>query len=279
MSMREKFHVITRFAHIGTAETLDIGYTVWDSSTSATTTMTNVQSAFGTSANGPKVGDKVLYYGSQGSGAAPYGTFIFVRVGQVVTTISLSLKDAFPTLTQLGRIATKVTSRLKDALAGKVRVSPLPAADVSLLPPAGPDMTLLATIRLPIEAIVVMLNFASPDALAGILHTTGVESIVYGDYVLSSDTHMEVRAGVLNFIGDQQAAAWIELLRGGHGVDQNGISTFFDNSTGQYFSLFSVGTKSAMLVCRSTSSTEAASRSCELPLSRVSSAWQISLGG
>jgi hypothetical protein len=140
-------------------------------------------------------------------------------------------------------------------------------------------MTSLASIKLPIEAIVVMLNFASPDALAGILKTSGVDSIVYGDYVLSSDTHMEMRAGLLNFIGSQQAAAWVEALRAGHSVDQNGIATFYDNSTGQYFSLFYVGTKSAMLVCRSTASGEAASRSCETPMSRVAAAWQISLGG
>ncbi|GAC1508561.1 MAG: hypothetical protein NVS1B3_09900 [Candidatus Dormibacteraceae bacterium] len=279
MSIREKFRVTTRFVHVGTAETLDIGYTVWDSSSSATTTMTNVQSAFGTSAGGRKVGDQVLYYGTQGAGAAPYGTLTFVRVGQIVTTISLNLKDAFPKVAQLGSIATKVTSRLKDALAGKVHVSPLAVADVSLLPPAGPDMTNLASVRLPIEAIVVMLNFASPDALAGVLHTTGVDSIVFGDYVVNSDTHMEVRAGLLNFIGRPEAAAWVESLRAGHSVDQNGISTFYDNSTGQYFSLFAVGTKSAMLVCRSTAPGEAASRSCELPLSRVASAWQISLGG
>src|ERR1700687_4019251 len=97
MSFREKFHVITRFAHIGTAETLDIEYMLWDSTTSATTEMTNAQAAFGTSVTGPKVGDQVLYYGSQTPGAAPFGTVTFVRVGQVVTTITLSLKDGFPT--------------------------------------------------------------------------------------------------------------------------------------------------------------------------------------
>jgi hypothetical protein len=279
MSFKEKFHVITRFAHIGTAETFDIGYTIWDSSSSATTTMANVQAAFGTSVNGPKVGDQVLYYGSQGTGAAPFSTYTFVRTGQVVTTISLSLKDAFPKVAQLGKIATKVTSRLKDVLAGKVHASPLPTADVSLLPPAGPDMTLLASVRLPIEAVVVMLGFASPEALARILHTTGVDSIVYGDYALNNDTHMEVRASVFNFISAQQASTWLEALRGSHRVDSNGIATFYDDSTGQYFSLVAAGTKSAVLVCRSTSSTEAASRSCELPMSRVAPAWLISLTG
>ena len=279
MSFREKFHVITRFAHIGTAETFDIAYTVWDSSSSATTTMNNVQSAFGTSAAGPKVGDQVLYYVSQGTGAAPFGTFTFVRIGQIVTTISWNLKDAYPKVAQLGRIATKVTSRLKDVLAGKVHVSPLPTSDVSLLPPPGPDMTLLASVRLPIEAVVVMLGFASPEALAGILHATGVDSIVFGDYALDNDTHMEVRAGLFNFISAGEASTWMEALRGNHSVDSNGIATFYDDSTGQYFSLVTAGTKSAILVCRSTSSVESASRSCELPLTRVAPAWQISLTG
>ncbi len=117
----QKFHVITRFAHLGTAETLAIEYTLWNSTSSATTQMTNIQSAFGTSASGAKVGDQVLYYGSKATGAAPWGTVTFVRIGAIITTITLSLKDAFPTVTQLGRIATKVTARLKDVLSGKVR--------------------------------------------------------------------------------------------------------------------------------------------------------------
>jgi hypothetical protein len=279
MSFREKFHVITRFAHIGTAETFDIGYTIWDSSSSATTTMTNIQASFGTSVNGPKVGDQVLYYGSQGTGAAPFNYYTFVRIGQTVTTISLNVKDPYPKVALLGKIATKVTSRLKEVLAGKAHASPMPAADMSLLPPPGPDMTLLASVRLPVEAVVVMLGFASPEALARILHSTGVDSIVYGDYALNSDTHMEVRASVFNFISAQQASTWLEALRGTHRVDSSGIASFFDDSTGQYFSLVAAGAKSAILVCRSTSYAEAASRSCETPLSRVAPAWQLSLSG
>jgi hypothetical protein len=279
MSYKEKFHVVTRFVHIGTAETFDVLFTVWDSSSSATTTMTNVVSAFGTSVNGPKVGDQALYYGSRGTGAAPFATFTFVRIGQTVTTISLSLKDDFPKVAQLGRIASKVTSKLKDVLAGKARVTPLPAADVSALPPPGPDMTLLASVRLPIEAVVVMLGFASPEALAGILRATGVDSIVFGDYVLNNDTHMEVRAGLFNFVSARDAATWMEALQGSHRADLSGIATFYDDSTGQYFSLVAAGTKSAILVCRSTSSGESASRACELPLSRVAPAWQVTLGG
>jgi hypothetical protein len=90
---------------------------------------------------------------------------------------------------------------------------------------------------------------------------------------------MEVRASVFNFISAQQASTWLEALRGTHRVDSSGIASFFDDSTGQYFSLVAAGAKSAILVCRSTSYAEAASRSCETPLSRVAPAWQLSLSG
>jgi len=279
MSFREKFHVVTRFSHIGTAETLDIEYALWDSTSSATTQMTNAQGAFGTSVTGPKVGDQVLYYGSQTSGAAPYGTVTFVRVGQVVTTITLNLKDGFPAVAKLGKIASTVTSRLKDVLSGKVHVSPLPVSDESLLPPRGPDITLLGSLTLPVEAVVVMLGFASPEVLANVLHGTGIDNIVFGDYVLDNDTHMEVRAGLFNFVTSQEATTWVDELRGSYNLDQNGIATFYDVGSGQYFRLFATGTKAAILVCRSTSEVEAASRSCESPLSRVGPAWQLSLSG
>ena len=279
MPFQERFHVTTRFTHLGTVETFDIECALWDTTSSASTQVTNIQSSFGTSASGAKVGDQVLYYGSQSSGAAPFGTVTFVRIGQIITTISLSLKDAFPSVTQLGKIASKVTSRLKDVLSGKVHVSPLPASAASLLPPLGPDITLLGSLNLPIEAVVVMLGFASPEALANVLHANGVDSIVFGDYALDNDTHMEVRAGLFNFTTSQDAVTWVAELRGSNSVDQSGIATFYDAGTGQYFSLFTVGTKAAILVCRATSAAEAAARACESPLARVGPAWQLSLSG
>lgn len=279
MPFNEKFHVLTRFAHIGTAETFEIEYTLWDTTASATTQMTNAQSAFGTSATGPKVGDQALYFGSMTGGAAPYVTETFVRIGATTTTMVLALKDAFPTVSKLGKIASKITSRVKDVLAGRVHVSPLPTSDASMLPPPGPDLTLLGTAKLPVEVFVVMTGTPSPDALAGILHAAGVDTIVFGDYALDNDTHMEVRAGLFNFTSAQQASAWVDALRGSSSLDQNGIATFYDNGSGQYFSLLTAGGKAAILVCRSTSAVEAASRACELPLSRVAPAWQLSLSG
>ena len=275
----EKFHVVTRFVHLGTAETLEIEYTLWNSTSAATSQMTSIQTAFGTSTSGTKVGDQALYYGSKTTGAAPFGTVTFIRVGQIVTTISMSLKDAFPSVAQLGKIASKVNSRLQDVLSGKVHASPLPVTDELLLPPKGPDLTLLGSAVLPVEAVVVMLGFESPEALAAILHTSGVDSIVFGDYALDVDTHMEVRAGVFNFTVANDAVTWVDELRGTNQFDQNGIATFYDDGSGQYFSLFTSGTKAAILVCRSTSDAEAASRACEVPLSRIGPAWVLSLSG
>ncbi|MEO9048685.1 MAG: hypothetical protein ABI334_03610 [Candidatus Dormiibacterota bacterium] len=275
MPFNEKFHVITRFSHIGTAETFDVEYTVWNSTASATTQMSNIQSSLGTPVTGTKAGDQTLYYGQTSSGgAAPYGTATFIRLGQIVITSTLSLKDASPPVSKLGRIATRLVSRLKDVLSGKVKVAPLPGGDTSVLPPPGPDLTLLGSVELPIEAVIVMLGFASPEALAGVLKTTGVDHIVFGDYALDNDTHMEVRAGVFGFITSQDADTWFNALRGSTRVDELGIATFYDDASGQYFSLFTAGAKGAILVCRSTSDLEAASRACESPLSRVAPAWQ-----
>src|SRR5260370_6056409 len=239
--------------------------------------MTSIQSAFGTSASGAKVGDQALYYGSKTSGAAPFGTVTFVRVGQVVTTITMALKDAFPTVAHLGRIAGKVNSRLKDVLSGKVHASPLPPTDELRLPPKGPDLTLIGSAVLPIEAVVVMLGFESPAALPRILPTSGVDIIVFGDYALDVDTHMEVRAGVFDFTIANDAVTWVDELRGTHQLDQNGIATFYNEGSGEYFSLFTSGAKAAILVCRSTSDADAASPACDAPLSRIAPASGLNL--
>jgi hypothetical protein len=139
-------------------------------------------------------------------------------------------------------------------------------------------LTLLGSVRLPVETVVVMLGFASPETLAGLLRSDNVNSIVFGDYALDNDTHMEVRAGVLDFSSTQNASDWIGTLRGTAAVDPSGIATFYDDASGQYFSVFTAGARGAIMVCRSTSSVEAASRSCEAPLSRVAPAWQLNLG-
>ena len=277
--MAQRFRVTQRFAHIGTSETFDVAFTQWSSTSTATTQMTDVKTALGQSASGGKVGDDVLYYGLQGTAAAPYETATFVRVGSVVTIISWSRKDGYPKVAQLSKIASKVVARLKNVLSGKVRATPLSTTDAAKLPPKGPDITLLGAAMVPVESVVVMLNFAAPELLSRLLRNAGADSVVFGDYVLDNDTRMEVRAGVLDFVTSTVANEWIDALRGNSVPDANGIATFYDHSTGQYFSLFTVGTKGAMLVCRSTNDGESASRSCETPLSRVAPAWQLSLQG
>ncbi|TMB43256.1 MAG: hypothetical protein E6J53_08745 [Chloroflexi bacterium] len=277
MPMAERFRILQRFVHIGTAETFDVEFIQWTSASTATTQMNNIKSALGTSASGASVGDQSLYYGLQGTGGAPFQTATFVRVGAVMTTITLSMKDAYPKLDLLGKIANRVVSRLKNALTGKVHGNALASTDESRLPPKGPDMTLLGAVKLPVEAVIVMLNFAAPETLSGLLRSAGADSIVFGDYALDNDTHMEMRAGVLEFNSTQKATDWIDALRGNATIDSNGIASFYDPSTGQYFSLFTAGAKGAMLVCRSVADGEAASRSCEVPMSRVAPAWQFSL--
>jgi hypothetical protein len=279
MPMSERFRVTQRFAHIGTAETFDVAFSQWSTTSTSTTRMNDIKTALGTSASGANVGDQVLYYGLQGTGAAPYQTTTFVRVGSVVAVITWSRKDSYPKVDQLSKIATKVVARLKSVLSGKVRGTPLSTTDAAKLPPKGPDITLLGAVMVPVEAVVVMLNFAAPEALSRLLRNAGADSIVFGDYVLDNDTHMEVRAGVLDFVTSTLAMEWVDALRGSTTPDANGIATFYDHASGQYFSLFTVGNKGAMLVCRSTNDGEAASRSCEIPLSRVAPAWQLSLQG
>jgi hypothetical protein len=279
MPMSQRFRVTQRFAHIGTSETFDVAFTQWSSTATATTQMKDIKTGLGQSASGAKVGDDVLYYGLQGTGAAPYQTATFVRVGAVVTLISWSRKDGLPKLDQLGKIATKVVARLKNVLSGKLHATPLSTAAAAKLPPKGPDITLLGAAMVPVESVIVMLNFAAPELLSRLLRNAGADSVVFGDYVLDNDTHMEVRAGVLDFVTSTVANEWIDALRGTSVPDAAGIATFYDHSTGQYFSLFTVGTKGAMLVCRSTNDGESASRSCETPLARVAPAWQLSLQG
>jgi hypothetical protein len=277
---QERFSITERFAHLGSAEAVNVEYTVWASTSAATTQFSNVASAFGTSAPGPKEGDQVLYYGSAGTGAAPYDTSTIVRLGPIVTGIDWSRKDGFPTVTQLGKIAGKVASKLSVLLAGKVHGSPLTINDSTLLPPAGSDITLLEATRIPVEVAVGLVSTALPaQGLDDALHASGVNDFLFGDYVLDNDTHMEVRANLLQFQSNADATAWLDLFRGSYPLDPNGIAGYFDDATGQYYYLFTSGTQGAMLICRSTSDVEAASRSCEAPMARTAHSWKANLGG
>ena len=282
ISYTERFSLTQRFIRVGTAEELVVRYTVYDKSSSATSQMTSFQNAFGASPTSPKVGDQVLYYGLAGSGAAPYVTRTFVRLGQVVVQIVWSRKDGVPTVSQLGRNAAKIVEGLKKATSGQSHPSP-EQVDPKLLPPPGLDITYLGAARLPIEAWLVMVNIAIPTAGLDLLHTAGVSDFVYGDYALNHDTHMEVRSALLTFTSPSSAATWAETWSSGT-PDQNGIANaYVDTSgvegSGEYHYFFTSGIYGAMLVCKASGEGEAASRACEGPLNRTAIAWKLALGG
>jgi hypothetical protein len=279
MPAAQRFVITQRFVHIGTAETFDVEFALYSTTSAATTQMTNIQTALGTSASGPKVGDSSLYYGSQVSGGAPYATETIVRVGQIVVDIGWARRDGYPKVADMGKNAIKVVARVKDLVAGKVHGNALALNDAALLPAPGLDMTILGSTRIPVEAALVMLDLPALEAVAQFVHMAGVSDIIFADYALNNDTHMEVRASVFQFQTATDATAWLDLLRGTNPLDQDGVASFYDPAHGVYQFMLAGGTQVGLLICRSTSAVEAASRSCEGPLSRVASSWKLNLGG
>ena len=274
--LTETFSVTQPFVHLGSAETFFVDYEVWNDTSSAMSHMSSVQSELGTSAiTSPKVGDQVIYYGTQATGAAPYETATLVRVGRVVAVIGWDLKAAFPSVAQLNKIASKIISRLNAVLAGKVQATPPSASDLAVLPPQSLDLTQLGVARIPVEAAVVMIGVTTIDTLAQSLRDSGVNDVVFGDYALNSDTHMEVRATVFTFATTNGASDFLSPFAGSLVAGQLG---YYDQSQGWYLFPFASGARVALLMCESTAATEAASRACEAPLSRVVAAWKLTLG-
>jgi hypothetical protein len=280
MPTQVRSETIVRFSHVGTAENLFTLYRIWDTSSLATAVMSSYETALGTSLTGPKAGDQVLYYQQQLQyGAAPYVTLAYIRVGQTIIQTVWSRTDSFGGASQLGKIAVKIAARLKQVAAGKVHATPQSATDNAMLPPSGPYLTLLGSTRLPIEAAVVMVHSASPGAMASGLRDAGLTTFVFGDYTLDNDTHMEVRAGVLEFQSTQAASTWLDDVRGTNQLTSDGFAAYYDDLTGQYFLLFLAGAKAAVYICRSVAEGESASRSCEAPIAPVGAAWKSSLRG
>ena len=271
----ETFSVTQPFVHLGSAETFFVDYQVWADTSAAKSHMTSVLTALGTSAiTSPKVGDQVIYYGNQGSNAAPYQTVTLVRVGRVEAVIGWDLKDAFPKVAQLSQVASKIISRLNGVLAGKVQATPPSASDLAVLPPDSLDLTRLGSARIPVEAAVVMIGATTIDTLAQTLRDSGVNDVDFGDYALNSDTHMEVRATVFTFASAGAATSFLTPFASNVAAGQSG---YYDQSQGWYLFPFASGTRVALLMCQSTATTEAASRACEAPLSRVVAAWKLVL--
>ena len=109
------------------------------------------------------------------------------------------------------------------------------------------------------------------------LRSAGLKTFVFGDYTLDNDTHMEVRAGVLEFQSVSDGSAWLDEVRGSNQLTSDGFAAYFDDLTGQYFLMFLAGTKAAVYICRSSAEGESASRSCEAPIAPVGAAWKSSL--
>jgi hypothetical protein len=273
-----RFGMTQEFIHIGTAEGFLVHYTVYRTTTAATTRMNDLQNVFGTAqATSPRVGDQVMYYGEAGTTGAPYLARTFVRLGEIVVEITWARKDGVASLTQLGKNASKIVDALKKAIAAKTHHS-LQAVDQKVLPPPGLDITFLGAAPLPIEAYLVMANYAIPGPLAQTLHSVGVDTFVFGDYVLNTDTHMEVRAALMTFASAADATSWLSSYSGGQ-PDQSGVVGSYVDAIGEYQYFFTSGVHGAMLVCRSTVSGEAASRACEQPLSRTVISWRQGLAG
>lgn len=278
--LNERFAVSQYYLHIGTAEQLFVRYTVYDSTTSATKRMTDVGNALGASPSNPKVGDQVLYYGAQGSSAAPMATRTFVRVGQILLAISWTRKDAMPTVQQLGKIASKFSVGLKNA--GKTHASAHPV-DAKLLPPPNLQVTLLGSAQLPVESFVVLFLASIPDQIVALLSQLGVTNFAYGDFALNNDTHMEVQTGLLTFGSASDASGWASTFSQGT-PDANGISNAYipiagSPAAGVYHYLFASGSYGVLLVCRSSVDGEAATRECEDPMAATALAWKLALGG
>jgi hypothetical protein len=274
-----RFTVTQHFTHLGSAETFDVDYTAFDSVSSATTRMSNIQSALGSSViTTPKVGDQVIYYGvKEATSTALFDTVVFVRLGPIVATADLTQASGFASINLLSRIGNLVVTGLKNVLAGKTRPSPLPSDDEALLPPADTYLTLVGAAKLPVEVVPIMLQSAAPEALAQTFHALGVSDFVYGDYALNADLHMEVRASVFTFATATDAGAWIDGVIGKSNLDANGVASQYLDPLKQYIAIFIAGSHIGILTCGSTAVTEAASRACETPLTNLIGAWQTSL--
>ena len=282
MPLNVRFGVTQPYLHMGTAEDLVIRYEVYNTTSSASTFMTELKSINAGSPTTPKVGDDTLYTLGFGDGGAPFIYRTYVRVGQVVVTIAWSHRDPAPTVQQLSRNATAVVDGLKKVLAGKLHGT-IKVVGATELPPPGTDITLLGATRLPIEAWVAMGRIALMYTFLDAIKKTGVRDFAFGDFALNNDTHMEVQTAVVQFATNADASDWASVAAG-NAPDQEGISSTYvpvggTPAAGEYHYVFAVGSIGVLLVCKPSIDGEAASRECEAPLERTAVAWKIALGG
>lgn len=274
-----RFSITQRYAHLGTPEIFAVQYVSFSSSADATTQLNNVQSSLGQNAiTTPKVGDQTIYSGQKlQTNTALYDTSTLIRLGAMVLSVELTQVSGFPAINTLAKVGNALVSRLKDVLTRKVKPSPVTTDQLALLPPAGTDITMVGAAQLPIEATAGLFNAADPQGFARTFSDLGVNEFDYGDYALNADLHMEVQAAVFTFGSDADAGTWIDEVVGKSNLDSSGVAAGYSDAIGQYYGVFAASSHVGFVTCKSTDSTEAAARACELPLTRVITAWQTSL--
>ncbi|HEY1455637.1 MAG TPA: hypothetical protein VGG31_04005 [Candidatus Dormibacteraeota bacterium] len=276
MNDAERFYFVQRFAHLGSPEKLRLNYQVWSTTTIAQAILSNVQSSVSGATTTPAAGDQVVYVNQNiNFGPAPYLSEAVVRVGQTIVDIQLSQANGFAGSGSIGRIAKTVGSRLKHPPSGGSLLPP--STDPALLPPVGPDLTLVGTARLPVEVVAEMVDDPAPTDLVTLFNRLGASDFEYGDYVLLADTHMEVQTAAFSFSGATGATDWLNAFIGKANLDASGGYLNFDSVTGQYIAAAGVGSHGILMICRSVADLEAASRACETPISRVLDAWKSQL--
>jgi hypothetical protein len=122
-----------------------------------------------------------------------------------------------------------------------------------------------------------MLDASSPENFTTGFTELGANDFVFGDYALNADLHMEVRAAAFTFSSSSAAATWIDTFVGKSNLSSNGVFLQYFDPIKQYIGVFVAGSHGAILLCKSTLETEAASRACETPMVRVIDSWLVSL--
>ena len=277
MSDLEKFAVTQHFIHVGSSEQLVADYTVWATTAYATLFVTVIQGQV-TTMTGPRVGDQSIYWGTKSpTDTALYDTSALIRLGQVLIQIDVTRGSGYVDTKQMGQLATKMVNKLKGALKGTVKPSPLPDSDQKLLLPLGTDVTLAASVRLPIEVAAELLGASSPQDVVDSFTKLNVKDFLFGDYALNADLNMEVRAIVFAFSSPSDATSWVDLAIGSANLDAQGVATGYAASIGEYYAFILAGSHVGLLFCNSLSPYEAASRACETPMGRLIGAWQTRL--
>ena len=274
-----RFSITQRYVHIGSGDTMKVDYDAYASVAAATTFMNNLQTSLGSNVGTtPKAGDQVLYFGQKlPTSTALYETDTVVRVGQIAIVAAIQQGSGFVDTNRLAKIANELVSRVKDVLANKVKPNELTSGDEKLLPPMGDVLTLVGVAKLPVEVVADMLQSADSQGLTATFTDAGVQDLVYGDYALDSDLHMEVRAAAFTFSSPAAATTWIDDNVGKSNLDSSGVAFTYADALKQYIAVMVAGPHIGLMLCKSTLDTEAASRACEASMVRVIPAWQTSL--